>query len=160
MANAGGGRKTPIKGNHVGRYLFETNKNSVRFAIDSSDVREIRDPLAYEWANMYFKANWWPGFDYSERVYPIVNGNGILDSRKIELLRNLRNHQKSVDLVFISRIYTSPKHTGAKLSTIRNITSAFLRLYPLLIVQKISWPSLVEEYQVIDCRRISPDLML
>lgn len=123
------GKNRYEKGNHVGRYLFETNRNSVRFAIDSSDGRGIRDPLAYEWANMYFKANWWPSFDYSERVYPIVNGNGILDSRKIELLRNLRNYQKSADLVFISRIYTSPKHIGAKLL---NNTEHHIRLFETL----------------------------
>ena len=67
---------------YVGRY----EADGVRFAIDAHDRREIRDPDALAWSDVYFKANRWPGDDYDPKVRPVVNGNGLLDRRKIERL--------------------------------------------------------------------------
>ena len=70
----------------VGRYVCE----GVRFAIDAHDRREVKDPEALEWADVYFKANRWPEDSLDPKVLPIVNGNGLLDRGKIAHLRSLR----------------------------------------------------------------------
>ena len=70
----------------VGRY----ERDGVRFAVDAHDRREIKDPEALAWADVYFKANRWPDDDHDPKVLPVVNGNGLLDRRKIGRLRALR----------------------------------------------------------------------
>ena len=84
----------------VGRY----ESGGVRFAIDGHDRREVRDPEALAWSDVYFKANRWPGDDYDPKVHPIVNGNGLLDRGKIAQLRSLRDAPKEVDVAYVSNV--------------------------------------------------------
>jgi hypothetical protein len=91
----------------VGRY----ESGGVRFAIDGHDKREIRDPAALAWSDVYFKANRWPGDDHDPRVVPIVNGNGLLDRGKIEHLRSLRTTPKEVDLAYVSNVWGGREHS-------------------------------------------------
>ena len=92
---------------HVGRY----EAGSVRFAIDAHDGREIRDPEALDWSDVYFKANLWPGNDHGPKIRPIVNGNGLLDRRKIAQLRTLRDAPKEVDVAYVSNVWGGREHS-------------------------------------------------
>lgn len=91
----------------VGRYVCD----GVRFAIDAHDRREIKDPEALEWADVYFKANRWPGDAYDPKVVPVVNGNGLLDRGKIAHLRSLRDAPKEVDLAYVSNVWGGREHS-------------------------------------------------
>jgi hypothetical protein len=95
---------------HVGRYEAELPGGTVRFAIDAHDGREIRDPDACEWSDVYFKANLWPDHVYPPHVVPIVNGNGLLNRRYLALLRSLRGRPKKTDVVFISNVWGGREH--------------------------------------------------
>jgi hypothetical protein len=92
---------------HVGRYVAE----GVRFAIDAHDGREVFDPEALDWAEVYFKANRWPGDEYDPKVVPIVNGNGLLDRSHIARLRRLRNEPKTIDVAYISNVWGGREHS-------------------------------------------------
>ena len=92
---------------HVGRYFA----GGVRFAIDAHDGRAVFDPAALDWADIYFKANRWPGDSYDPKVVPIVNGNGLLDRRHIARLRALREEPKTVDVAYISNVWGGREHS-------------------------------------------------
>jgi hypothetical protein len=92
---------------HVGRY----EAGGVRFAIDAHDRREIRDPEALDWSDVYFKANLWPADDHGPKVRPLVNGNGLLDHRKIAHLRSLREAPKEVDVAYVSNVWGGREHS-------------------------------------------------
>ena len=92
---------------YVGRY----ESGGVRFAIDGHDRREVCDPEALAWSDVYFKANRWPGDAYHPKVLPIVNGNGLLDRGKIERLRALRAAPKEVDLAYVSNVWGGREHS-------------------------------------------------
>jgi hypothetical protein len=92
---------------YVGRY----ESGAVRFAIDGHDRREVRDPDALAWSDVYFKANRWPGDAYDPKVLPIVNGNGLLDRGRIERLRGLRNARKEVDVAYVSNVWGGREHS-------------------------------------------------
>jgi hypothetical protein len=91
----------------VGRYVCD----GIRFAIDGHDRREVRDPDALAWSDVYFKANRWPGDDHDTKVFPIVNGNGLLDRGKIERLRSLRGVPKEVDVAYVSNVWGGREHS-------------------------------------------------
>jgi hypothetical protein len=91
----------------VGRYVSD----GVRFAIDAHDRREVKDPDALEWADVYFKANRWPDDPYDPKVLPIVNGNGLLDRGKIARLRSLREAPKEVDVAYVSNVWGGREHS-------------------------------------------------
>jgi hypothetical protein len=91
----------------VARYLSD----GVRFAIDAHDRREVKDPEALEWADVYFKANRWPDDSYDPKVLPIVNGNGLLDRGKIAHLRSLRDAPKEVDVAYVSNVWGGREHS-------------------------------------------------
>jgi hypothetical protein len=93
---------------HVGRYELD---EGTRFAIDAHDGRAIRDSEALEWSDVYFKANVWPADDHGPKVRPIVNGNGLLDRRKIAHLRSLRNTSKEVDVAYVSNVWGGREHS-------------------------------------------------
>ena len=92
---------------HVGRY----EAGGVRFAIDAHDAREIRDPAALDWSDVYFKANLWPADDHGPKVRSLVNGNGLLDRRKIAHLRSLREAPKEVDVAYVSNVCGGREHS-------------------------------------------------
>jgi hypothetical protein len=71
----------------------------------------VLDPEALEWADVYFKANLWPGHSYDPKVAAIVNGNGLLDRRHIAHLRGLRNEPKTVDVAYISNVWGGREHS-------------------------------------------------
>jgi hypothetical protein len=96
---------------HVGRYIAELDRRTVRFAIDAHDAREVRDSEALAWADVYFKANRWPDVRYESKVVSIVNGNGLLDMRKIGLLRGLRGAEKTVDVTYVSNVWGGREHS-------------------------------------------------
>jgi hypothetical protein len=91
----------------VGRYVHD----GVRFAIDGHDRREVRDPEALAWSDVYFKANRWPGDEHDPKVLPIVNGNGLLDGGKIQRLRSLRDAPKEVDVAYVSNVWGGREHS-------------------------------------------------
>ena len=93
----------------VGRYIAA---DGTRFAIDARDNHAIlpNEAETFAWSDVYFKANRWPSKEYDAKVRPIVNGNGILGARQIELLRGLRNHPKDLDLVFIANVWGGREH--------------------------------------------------
>ena len=92
---------------HVGRYELD----GTRFAIDAHDGREIRDPDALAWSDVYFKPNLWPADDHGPKVRSIVNGNGLLDRRKIAHLRSLRDAPKEVDVAYVSNVWGGREHS-------------------------------------------------
>lgn len=92
---------------HVGRYELDGR----RFAIDAHDGREIRDPEALDWSDVYFKPNLWPTDDHGPKVRPLVNGNGLLDRRKIAHLRSLRAAPKEVDVAYVSNVWGGREHS-------------------------------------------------
>ena len=107
LCNSVSRKHQSIESNHVGRYIFELGADTVKVAIDVADGREIRDLQAYEWCDIYFKANKWEPLKYPEKVRPIVNGNGSLTEQKINQLKQYRNRKKELDLIFMTVIYAS-----------------------------------------------------
>lgn len=102
-------RHRAIEADHVGRYLFEVDAKPIRVALDAHDGWKIRDQQAYQWCDIYFKTNKWTNRSYPPNVYPLLNGNGLLNSRKITYLKHLRNREKEIDLIFITKIYASTR---------------------------------------------------
>jgi hypothetical protein len=96
---------------HVGRYVADVGGRTRRFAIDAHDSRDIRDPEALAWADVYFKANRWPDLRYEPNVARLVNGNGLLDRGKIRLLRDLRGAEKTVDVAYVSNVWGGREHS-------------------------------------------------
>lgn len=96
-----------IEADHVGRYVCDMRSKQVKIAIDSADGRAIRDKEAFQWCDIYFKANKWEGVDYPAKVLPIVNGNGNLDNVKLNRIKDLRNQEKKIDLNFMAIVYAS-----------------------------------------------------
>jgi hypothetical protein len=91
---------------HVGRYEVEGR----RFVIDARDNHVADDEAALAWADVYFKANRWRDVSYPDHVVPLVNGNGFVGPREIELLRSLRATAKEVDVAFISNLWGGREH--------------------------------------------------
>ena len=104
-------RATGAKEGHVGRYEAHVNGDTVRFAIDAHDGRAVRDATALEWADVYFKSNLWPTERYDAKVVPVVNGNGLLDRRRIDRLRGLRAASKEVDVAYIANVWGGREHS-------------------------------------------------
>jgi hypothetical protein len=102
--------RTPRSSAHVGSYVASTGARSVRFSIDAHDARDVRSPEALAADEVYFKANRWPSDPLSDKVVPIVNGNGLLGAREIARLRALRGREKDLDVVFISRVWGGREH--------------------------------------------------
>jgi hypothetical protein len=59
---------------------------------------------------VYFKSNRWAADDYGSKVVPLVNGNGLLDPRRIEHLCRHRHAERDVDVAFISNLYGGRPH--------------------------------------------------
>ena len=97
---------------HVGRYVADLDGGrEVRFAVDAHDGHAVRDEEALDWADVYFKANRWPGDPYDPKVLPIVNGNGLVDRRRLAFLRSLRGHEKAVDVAYVSNVWGGREHS-------------------------------------------------
>lgn len=96
---------------HVGQYLFEfSDQQTLKVAIDAHDHHYVWSPDICAWSDIYFKCNYRSGFDYPQKVFQLVNGNGFLTDHNFEYLRQLRNSPKRYDLCFISRIWGGVEH--------------------------------------------------
>ena len=98
---------------HVGCYLLNIKNQTIKIAIDAHDGKEIKSKLVYDWADVYFKSNMWGnGYDssYPAKIFPIINGNGKLSSKKISMLKNLRDENKDIDVTFVSRVWGGREH--------------------------------------------------
>jgi glycosyltransferase involved in cell wall biosynthesis len=94
----------------VGSYRWHNRHDTVSFAIDAHDTKEIVSPKLLDSCDIYFKANKWRGQHYPEKVVPIVNGNGFLRKRHLRHLKKLRKTRKDNDLLFISRVWGGVEH--------------------------------------------------
>lgn len=94
----------------VGRYLVETEKAVVRVALDPFDNHRVMDEPSLDWCDVYLKANRWPSAVYDHRVEPLVNGNGLLDARRIAFLRTLRGTEQDLDVAFIANVWGGAEH--------------------------------------------------
>jgi glycosyltransferase involved in cell wall biosynthesis len=102
--------REPRSSAHVGVYDAALRGNTIRFAIDAHDAREVRSPDALAESDVYFKANLWPADRAADKVAPIVNGNGLLGARERLFLRALRECERDLDLVFVSRVWGGREH--------------------------------------------------
>lgn len=94
----------------VAEYTLEKEDKHVRFAIDAHDGHEIFAPELLDNVDFYFKANKWQNRVYPDKVLPLVNGNGFLRTRHLTQLRSMRDHEKTNDFLFISRIWGGVEH--------------------------------------------------
>jgi hypothetical protein len=98
---------------HVGQYGLSDSRHhsthEVGFLIDTHDKPEVRSPQLLEWGELYFKAQYWPGKEYPDRVRPIVRVSPFMSGR-IELLRELRSAEKEWDIVHVSKIWGGREH--------------------------------------------------
>jgi len=101
-----------IKNENVGQYIikFPQSDKTVRFAIDTHDHRDVCSQDILKWCDIYFKSNKWSTIHYDSKVFPIINGNGILSKKIINKLINLRDIKPEKDLTFISRIWGGKEH--------------------------------------------------
>lgn len=90
---------------HVGCYHLNRDGKQLKIAIDTADGRQIHDPNAYEWSDVYFKCNKWDTQNYPPKVRPLINGNGTLNLNKINYLESLRGSDKTVDLNYWMRLW-------------------------------------------------------
>jgi hypothetical protein len=91
---------------HVGQYIFHLRSGGIRrVAIDAHDHRNIRSQAIYDWCDVYFKSNRWPGIDYGPKVQPIPIGNAGITLENCRYLRGLRGAKKELDLIFVGRIW-------------------------------------------------------
>lgn len=93
-----------------GSYIMQHGGKTIKFVIDAHDLKDIIAPEALDWCDIYFKANKWATEVYSEKVLPIVNGNGFLRQRHLKKLKKFRDFPKRNDIVFISRIWGGMEH--------------------------------------------------
>jgi len=118
----------------VGRYTFRFPRGGapLRVAIDAHDDRSIRDPDAYDWSDVYFKVSYWPSVDYGPKTRPLITGHGALDEKRIARLIGMRNEARSLDLVFVARLWGG--HAGP---TFWNPVEHVVRLFETLATLKI-----------------------
>ena len=105
-----GRTSTPVDSEHTALYRIEDSSKTAVFAIDAHDHHELNGIKFLPECDFYFKSNYWGGVEYPVKVYPIVNGSGVLNQQRIQRLRNLRGRKKKYDLVFISRIWGGIEH--------------------------------------------------
>jgi hypothetical protein len=129
----GYGRRSE-RATHVGRYTLElpTRDAPLRVAIDAHDDRNIRDPNAYEWSDIYFKVSYWPSMDYGPKARPLVCGHGALDHGRVARLIGLRDQPRNLDLVFVAKLWAG--HPGA---TFWNSVEHLVRTFETLAKLKI-----------------------
>ena len=107
LLNSIANKRRSVEADHVGRYVFQFNSNSIKVCIDSADGKDIRDTLAYDWSDIYFKTNKWTNYNYPANVLPLTNGNGLLTAEKIAQIKLRRKRDKEIDLIFMTNIYES-----------------------------------------------------
>jgi hypothetical protein len=88
----------------VGEYLFSCGSKNVRVAIDTHDAGKVQSERLCDWADLYFKTNYWDGAAYPEKVRPLMNGSALVTEHE-PFLRSLRTAPKSYDLSCIMRVW-------------------------------------------------------
>jgi hypothetical protein len=124
-----------VTATHVGRYTvrFPDRAKPLRVAIDAHDMREIRDPLAYDWSDLYFKVSRWPRLSYGPKVRPLICGNGALTNERIARLRGMRDHERSLDLVLIAKLWPSKPTVPTYWNPVEHLVRVFETLATLKI---------------------------
>jgi hypothetical protein len=122
-----------VRATHVGRYTFELADQSLRVAVDSHDKRDICDPDALSWSQLYFKASYWPKLDYGPKVRPLVCGNGQLTRQRIARLIAMRNRSRDLDLVFIAKLWPSNPAVPTYWNPVEHLVRVFETLAKLKI---------------------------
>lgn len=120
---------------HVGRYTVHVpgKARPLRVAIDAHDGRDIRDPDALDWAQLYFKVSYWPTLDYGPKVQPLICGNGALDHGRIARLRDMRDTPRSLDLAFIAKLWPSNPSAPTYWNPVEHLVATFETLARLPI---------------------------
>jgi hypothetical protein len=90
--------------NSVGQYLVDmTDGTQRRICIDAADYPTLRSQDLVSWADLYFKANYWPSETYPANVRRIINGDPLI-LRRIPSLRTYRAAKKRFDIGFVVRV--------------------------------------------------------
>lgn len=79
--------------------------NDLKIAIDAQDSPTLANQKVHDWCDIYFKSNYWPSYDYSQKIRPIVNGNGMLSHLRLRYITEMRNRPKDLDVSCIIRIW-------------------------------------------------------
>jgi len=117
---------------HVGRYTFQfPDRGMIKVAIDAHDGRDIRDPLAYDWSDLYFKTSRWPSLSYGSKVRPLICGNGALDNARISRLVEMRNRERDLDLVLIAKLWPSKPASPTYWNPVEHLVRVFETLAAL-----------------------------
>lgn len=124
------GRKSAPNG--VACYTFDSDFNRVKFSIDASDTRWIADKDALDWCDLYFKTNYWPSHDYTDKVRPLINGNGSLTVAKIRTLRSLRKAKHVFDIVYWTKIWEPNSFEESEQGNIQNLVEHQIRVFETL----------------------------
>ena len=111
----------------------ETN-SSYHVAVDGSDGRAVRDPNALKWCDIYFKHNHWPSMSYPQqhKIRPLMNGDGYLNPRLFTFMSELRKAEKSLDFIYLTRIWKPDGDAHYTPEQCDNIVEHQVRLYETL----------------------------
>lgn len=93
-----------------GEYLAEIRTRKIRFAIDGSDMHEVRDPEILGRSEIFFKANKWANREYDSKVRPLVNAGGYLTWKNIRMIKELRHRKRDLDVCFFANIWGGQEH--------------------------------------------------
>ena len=88
----------------LGSYIFHRGRDRVKVAVDAFDSGEILGLPQLEWADIYFKTNYWPTRSYPSKVLPMANLNPEVLTR-LDYLRAARNSEKEWDLFGFFRVW-------------------------------------------------------
>jgi glycosyltransferase involved in cell wall biosynthesis len=88
----------------LGSYIFHSGSTSVKVAVDAFDSGEIQGWPQLEWADIYFKTNYWPSLSYPPKVVPLANLNPDVLPRR-EYLTAARGAEKEWDLFGFFRVW-------------------------------------------------------
>lgn len=145
--------------NGVACYSMESDSGSVRFSIDSSDTRWVVDENALDWADIYFKTNFWPTDSYPKKVRPLINGNGTLTSAKIRRLKSLRNTKRTHDIVYWTKLWEPKSFEENELGQVQNLIEHQMRVFEALAQLphtkslRAILPARLKGASLTDCRR-------
>lgn len=96
----------PIMGQapSVGVYKFTTDRqDEIRVCIDANDFPDVSEKAAAS-CDIYFKSNYWSGYNYPSNVLPLPNMNPLV-GQNLQLLRGLRSEPKTRDLFVFFRVW-------------------------------------------------------
>lgn len=87
-----------------GRYVFHNGTTALNIVIDAYDIGELQDRELTDWADVYFKTNYWPTREYPSKVLPLANLNpDVLPHTRY--LKEARHADKEWDLCAFFRVW-------------------------------------------------------